>query len=244
MFLVFTLSAWLLAIVNSHLLEWIDTETVHQIGFFLLLGMMTGHTSKMKDRGVLDIMFIWSAWVLGTDLLLNFAPDYVLDYVPLLTAIESVIFIVWASRVYLKSYAHFSQPFDMSTVFIAFYGGPNSPFLSRLSAHIGYPFSSVAMIAGDIAVRPSKAAGKMVEVPLHILQSKGYVFINTKVPVTTEVMEAMESVIGTPTGYKFFRYKCLINLMPVLELLGPGWIPKKIGMLPSRFYAQCVRNVV
>lgn len=234
MFFVFALSACILAIINSHLLEFVDTFTVFQIGFFLLAGMAASYTGKMKDRAVLDVVFLWSGWVLAT--------DWVPYFPPILSAIETVVFIAMITYVYFKTYNHFSNPFDMSTVFIAFYGGPNAPFPSRLSAHLGYPFSSVAMVAGDIAVRPSKAAGKMVEVPLHILQTKGYVFINTGIPVTNEIIDAMESVIGTKTGYKFFRYKCLLNFLPVLKLLGPDWVPENIGILPSRFYSKCVGN--
>jgi len=233
MFFLFALTACIMAIVNAHFLEFIDTYTIFQIVIFLLAGMAAFYTGKMKDRAVLDVMFIWSGWVLATD----WGPYFP----PILSAIETVLFISVITCVYFRTYKHLSHPFDMNTVFIAFYGGPSAPFLSRLSAHIGFPFSSIAIVAGDIGIRPSKAAGEMVEVPLHILQSKGYVFINTKVPVTPEILEAMESIIGTKTGYGVFRYKCLKNILPVLECLGTDWVPKNIGVFPSRFYAQCVR---
>lgn len=235
MFLVFTLSLVIVAIGNSHFLDFIETYTLFHIGFLLLAGMAASYTGKMKDRAVLDVVFLWSLVILVT--------DWGSHFLSIIAAIETVVFIAMITYVYFKTYNHFSNPFDMSTVFIAFYGGPNAPFPARLSAHLGYPFSSVAMVAGDLAVRPSKAAGRMVEVPLHILQTKGYVFINTKIPVTNEIVAAMESVIGTETGYKFFRYKCLLNFLPVLKLLGPDWIPENIGVLPSRFYSKCVGNI-
>jgi len=99
-------------------------------------------------------------------------------------------------------------------------------------------------VANELAVRPSKSAGTMVEVAPHILQSKGCVFIDTGVAVTPLIMDAMEGVIGTKTGYGILRFKCLKNLMPVLECLGDDWKPDGWPVFPATYYRKCVRNAV
>lgn len=237
MFLLCVLLLCVLEFANSHLLSNVmDTEgfVIIQTEVVLILGAIVFSSGSMRERSVLDIVFIWAVWILAT--------DWVPYFLPIIATIETGIFAVMLGWVWLRSYDYISNPVGYGTVFIAFYGGPKAPFLSRIASHFGFPFSSIAIVANEIGVRPSKAAGEMVEVPPHVLQSKGYVFINTGVAVTHEITVALESIIGTKTGYGIFRFKCLKNLMPVIECLGSDWTPDTWPLFPARYYSKCVKN--
>lgn len=227
-----------LEFANSHFLNGDNFERdlmVMQAEMVLILGAIVFSSGSMRERSALDIVFIWAVWILAT--------DWGSYFPPIVATLETAVFACVLAWVWFRPYHYVSNPVGYGTVFIAFYGGSKAPFLSRIASHFGFPFSSIAMIANELAVRPSKAAGAMVEVPPHVLQSKGYVFINTGIPVTPEITAAMEGVIGTKTGYGILRFKCLMNLMPVISLLGPEWAPDKWPVFPARYYRKCLGNV-
>lgn len=235
MFRAFTIIACSLAITNAHLLEDIDSLLMFQVGFLLLSGMAAFSNGSMKHRSVLDIMFLWSLWILITDQI-SFIP-------PVIAAFETVLWVGLIGWVYVRPYKHISMPISSENVCIAFYGGPNAPFLSRIASHIGYAFSSVAVVVNGVGARPSKSRGRMVETTPGALSAKGYVFIDTGIKCTPEMVGKLKSILGTKTGYGLFRFKCLSNLLPLLECLGQDWIPKGKLHLPSKYFKQCVLNV-
>ena len=226
-----------LEFTNSHLLNDIATNHIYlvsQMELVLVMGAIVFSSGSMRERSVLDIVFLWAVWIIAT--------DWVPYLPPVIASIETGIFAVLLSWVWFRPYNFISNPVGYGNVFIAFYGGPNAPFLSRMASHFGFPLPSIAIVANELGVRPSKSAGEMVEVPPHVLQSKGYVFIDTGCPVTPEIMEAMEGVIGTKTGYGIFRYKCLKNLMPVIQCLGKEWEPEGWPVWPTVYFRKCVKN--
>ena len=238
MFFLFAISVCALSVVNSHYLDVITpAESVNILSFnaLLLMGSVTFSGSSMRNKSVLDVFFIWTAWVFMTDWF---------GYIPPIGAVlETVLFVILTAWVYFRSYKHQSLPPNPENVCIAFYGGPNAPVASRLASHFGFAFSSVALVAGSIGLRPSKTRGCMVETSAQVLSSKGYVFIDTGIPISPKIHGIIKEVIGSPTGYGVLYFKCLLNLEPILACLGSEWIPKKMGNIPSGYYSQCMRNL-
>lgn len=224
-------------LATSHLINDItDTQwqATMQVELALVLAAVAFSKNTMRERSVLDIIFIWVVWTLATDWLPYFPP--------VIATWETAVFACLLAWVWWRPYHHVSAPFGHGTVFIAFYGGPNGPFLSRIFSHFGFPFSSIAMVADNIAVRPSKKTGTMVFVHVRTLQLKGYIFIDTGVSVTEDIKNALIEVQGTETGFGIFRFKCLQNLMPVLDQLGPNWKPDKMPYVPAWYYRKCLKN--
>lgn len=237
MFFLFALSVCALSITNAHFIDitsYTDGATLFSLNIMLIAGCAAFSNNSMRHRSVIDVFFIWAFWILITDWV---------DYVPsVLAAIESSAFSILAAWVYFRPYKHLSRPPNTENVCIAFYGGPNTPFLSRIAAQLGFPFSSVAISCGHTAVRPSKTKGVMVKTTTTALEAKGYVFIDTGVLYSPEIhSKLMTQVAGTKTGYGLFRFKCMQNLKPILDCLGQEWLPK-FPILPSLYFQQCVRN--
>ena len=239
MFLLFVIALCALEFASSHFLDvdYVDVSVmIAQWELVLVLGAIVFSSGSMRERSVLDIVLIWAIWILAT--------DWVPYFPPIIATLETFVFAALLAWIWFRPYHHISNPVGYGTVFIAFYGGPKAPFLSRMASHFGFPFSSVAIVANELAIRPSKATGTMIETPPHILEAKGYIFIDTKIPVTQEIMDALENeVLGTATRYGIFRVKCLKNLMPALKCLGPEWVPKHWPAYPARYFRQCVENV-
>ncbi len=238
MFFTCVLALCILEFSNSHLLNSLNVDQsflISQVELALVLGAAVFSKNTMPERSVMDVIFLWALWILSTDWLPYFPPT--------LASIETGIFIAILAYVYFRPYRFIQTPIEPENVCIAFYGGPNAPFLSRLASHTGFPFSSVALVVNGAAVRPSKATGGMVGATPAILKAKGYVMIDTGIKSTPEIYGKMKSIIGTKTGYGFLRTRCLKNMMPVLECLGPEWQPERWPVIPSLFYKQCVRNV-
>jgi len=228
----------LLEFSNAHLLDeltYIQSFTIIQFEIVLVLGAIAFSSRSMRERSVLDIVFLWAIWIFATDQV-----DY---FPPIVASIETFIFFSFISWAWFRPYNYVSNPPNYGTVVLAFYGGPNAPFLSRIAANFGFPFSSIALVAGDLAVRPSKARGEMVLISPSLLEAKGYVFVDTGCKVTPAIILELEKVIGTPTAYGWFRVKCLQNLMPVLRTLGDEWTPdKNWPAIPSFYYRKCLEN--
>lgn len=238
---MFALCIFLICILeftNSHLLD-VPTPfanaTLMQAEFALAMAAVAFSKNTMRERAVLDVIFIWAVWILATDLVPYFPP--------MLASIETGVFVALVACVYFRSYHHMQGPLNPANVYIAFYGGPNAPFLSRITSHFGFPFSSVAICGNLVAIRPSKSRGEMVKTSIEILRSKGYFFIDTGQEATPELICEMLQLEGTKTGHRFLRIKCLKNLMPVLESLGDEWEPKGWPMFPARYYRKCLENV-
>ena len=235
MFFLFAALACLLAVLNSHFLDGIDSDQVYSAALILISGMAVFSNNSMRHRSVLDVFFVWTVWVVATD-----GASY---FPSILASMETTIFITLISWVYWRPYFHNPVLLDTDTVHIAFYGGPNAPPLSRLASHIGFPFSSVAIVAGLRAVRPSKVRGEMVATSKEVLDAKGYRYVDTGVVVTPEIYEKLTEVIGTSTKYGIFRVRCLSNFKPVLAELGKQWEPKGWPMIPSIYYRKCMDNI-
>lgn len=228
----------ILEFVNSHLLNVLTSfanATLMQAEFALAMGAIAFSKNTMRERSVLDIIFIWAVWILAT--------DWVPYFPPMLASIETGVFVALLAWVYFRPYRFIAANANTENVCIAFYGGPDAPFLSRMASHFGFPFSSVALVCYDKAIRPSKATGTMVETNPEVLKARGYVMVDTGIARTPEIYGKMLDVIGTRTGYGIFRTKCLINLSPVLKELGSEWEPAGWPTIPALYYRQCVRNV-
>lgn len=237
MFKIWAIIAISLTVASSHFIDLSTDEKsmVYAAALLCIAGMAVSSHGTMQHRAVLDVFFLWAGYA--------FIIDFVLTLSPPLQALETSIFVVLVSWAYFRPYNYLSSPVKADNVHVAFYGGPNAPFLSRLASVFGFPFSSIAIIAAGITVRPSKAAGKMVTTTPATLRAKGYVMIDTGIETTDEIKEAIENIVGTKTGYGFLRTRCLKNLLPVLNLLGKDWKPTGWPVIPSLYYRQCVRNV-
>ncbi len=236
MFRIFTIFACVLAIANAHFLDGVDSLRIFGAGIFLLSGMAAFSSGSMRHRSVLDVMFIWAMWIIIS--------DWGSYFPPLLAAIETEIFVVLIACVYFKSYKHRSDEIDPDSgnMYIAFYGGPNAPFLSRIGSHFGFPFPSIAVAGNGVGMRPSKLAGAMVRTTPNALRKKGYIFIDTGIKATPGRFGKMMMIEGTTTRYGIFRVKCLSNLRPVLESLGDEWTPDG-WPFPGWYYKKCLGNV-
>ncbi len=237
MFQMWAISAVALIVTSSHFIDlpFDKIEMAYSAAVLCVCGMVVFSDGSMKQRSVLDLFFIWSAYTFVFDFLFNLFPS--------VAALETSIFVALVSWTYFRPYNYLPSPVQDDNVHIAFYGGPNAPFLSRMVSTLGFPFSSIAIIASGIAARPSKAAGKMVTTTPATLRAKGYVVIDTGIETTDEIKEAIESIVGTKTGYGFLRTRCLKNLLPVLNLLGKDWKPTGWPIIPSLYYRQVIRNV-
>lgn len=207
---------------------------IWQAYIVLGFGAFTFSDGSMRERAALDVLFLWVVWILLSDWI-SYVP-------PVFASIETGALIALLSWVYFRPYHYMAVPLQRGTVHIAFYGGSNAPFLSRMAANLGFPFSSVAIIANQIAVRPSKVRGCMVETPPFLLEQKGYIFVDTGVQVTDEIMKSLESILGSKTGYGIFRVRCLQNFLPILKEMGPEWVPKDWPVIPSLYYRQCIKS--
>lgn len=236
MFSALTFGLCLLAVLNAHFLDDLDVILLFHINAFLLVGMGAFSSGSMRDRSVLFAAFIWEAWVLATDQL-SYFPSW-------LAASETVAFVFLVGWVYFRQYEHLQAPIKPSTVCIGFYGGDNAPILSFFASIFGFPFSSVAVCVGDVATRPSKSRGIMVQTTKVALEKKGYIFIPTNVYVNAEMIGTLNKICGEKTGYGFMRTKCVTNLKPLLALIGPQWTPTLRATLPGVYYRQCVKAAV
>lgn len=233
-FFLFILGFVFFEISSSHIftdLMLYQETKIWQAYIMLGFGAFTFSDGSMRERAALDVLFLWVVWV--------FVTDFIPYFPPVFASIETASLIALLSWVYFRPYRFIPAPIRYGTVYIAFYGGKNAPFMSRMAANFGFPFSSIAVIANELAVRPSKSRGCMVETPPILLEKKGYIFIDTGIEVTPEIIETLESVRGTKTGYGWFRVKCLMNFLPVLKSLGPQWVPKNFPLIPSLYYRQC-----
>lgn len=237
MFFICVLALCILEFSNSHLMDngAYAQSVIMQAELVLVLGAAVFSKNTMPERSVIDIIFLWAMWILLTDWLPYFPP--------ILASIETGIFFAMLAYVYFRPYRFIQTPIKTENVCIAFYGGPNAPFLSRLASHVGFPFSSVALVVNGVVVRPSKATGAMVESTSTVLKDKGYVLIDTGIKSTPEIYGKMKSIVGTNTSNGLLRTKCLKNMTPVLECLGREWQPKGWPVIPSLYYKKCVRNV-
>ena len=238
MFFLFGFSVCVLSIANAHYIDvtsYADGAILFSLNIMLISGCAAFSDNSMRHRSVVDVFFIWATWIFMTDWV-NYIPSVA-------AAVESAVFTILAAWVYFRPYKHQTLPPNPETVCIAFYGGPNAPFLSRLVSHFGFAFSSVALVAGSLGVRPSKSRGTMAETTAPLLMSKGYVFVDTGVPISPKIHGIIKNVIGTPTGYGVFYFRCLLNLRPILDSLGVEWVPKKMRIIPALYYRQCIRNL-
>jgi len=235
-FLLFAISYLLIAIASAHFLDLSDEDIqwVFSVNSITIFGMAISRDSSMRQQSVLDMCFMWTAWILATSQVFELSPEA--------QAAETFFFGLAVAWQYVRAYHHTSHPANPDTVHIAFYGGPNAPFLSRMGALMGYSVSSVAVVVGTRAIRPSKSLGAMKECSVRVLEDKGYVFINTGVSTNAKMFAALKEIDRTKTGYKHARTKCLVSLIPILELLGPKWIPGKWQCIPTFYYQKCVRN--
>lgn len=238
MFLIFVALIIFLEIGSAHLFDLnVCATATHIFKFELMLfaGAAVFSSGSLRDRSVLDIILIWATVIFFT--------DWTSYFPPWLSSYESFIFSALVTWVYFRPYKIIQGPVNLKNVCIAFYNGPNAPFLSRLASHVGLPFSSVALIVKGISIRPSKATGAMVETTAAVIRSKGYVIVDTGVKSTPEIYAEVKKIIGAKTGRGFFRTRCLKNLSPVLKLMGSQWEVKGLLIIPTLFYKRCVENV-
>ena len=225
----------LIEIAVAHLLALPSEEfiTIWQAELVILavLGLLSD--GGRRDRSVLTIFFLWFTWILITDWAIIEVPALLVEY-------EAVIFsalVLWAM---IRPYYFSSDPVSESTVCIAFYRGTQAPLLSSLSSLIGLPFSSVAVLAGGLAVRAS-SAGRMVAVDWRGVLEGDFVCVDTGVKCSSAISEAIRACTGVSTKSAGLRMKCIANLIPILKEI--GYEPKTIfHKIPSIFYFQCVRQ--
>lgn len=222
-------------ITVAHLLEISGAEfmAVNQIELALLalLGLLSD--GGQRDRSILTVFVLWFGWIFVTDWA-------IIEASPLLIEYEAVIFSALVFWAMVRPYFFASDSVSEDTVCIAFYHGTKAPFLSSLSSLIGLPFSSVAVLAGGLAVRAS-SAGRMVAVDWRGVLEGDFVCVDTGVKCSSATSAAIRACTGASTKSAGLRMRCVANLMPILKEI--GYEPRTIfHKIPSIFYFQCVRR--
>ena len=213
-----------------------QTLILWQIEIVIVAAIALVSEPTQRDKSILTIILLWFAWVAASDWLIPYA-------YPLLVQYDSAIFsfsVLWALT---RSYFYTSADISIrnENVIIGFYQGTHSPLISSLGALIGFPFSSMVIVAGETVLR-SSGCGHMTLNNRAILQPKDYVFIDTGVEADEETFKIIAGCVGKPTkSFGIFRTKCIRNCEPVLALVGLK--PKSWWhCIPSIFYYQVVRG--
>jgi len=182
-----------------------------------------------KRKPVLTVFAVWFSWIFISD----WYPEYVHD---IFGNYEAIIFSFMVILTLVKPYHSISHEINNKNVCLAFYGGEKAPLLSTLSALVGLPFSSVAVIAGGNVLRPHNGVLRLT--PAKDFKHPEYTIIDTGVPVTTEIELEMGRVVGNSVKRFGLGMGCVSELSPVLEMVGIR--PKSI--IPSIFYYQAVKH--
>ncbi len=182
-----------------------------------------------RDRSVISVLLIWAVWVLATDWpAFNFPPIYV--------NFEAAAFSALTLWALFRPYNYASHDAMSPNVKIGFYQGKNKHLLSSLGALIGLPFSSIAIISGGHAIRAGHG-GVIREVQAISLHGGDYVFVDTGVPATQELIAALKSLVGAKIK---FRTGCVVSMEKVLVRL--GYTLKWYDYVPSLFYKTALKK--
>lgn len=224
-------------ITTAHLmsLQYDEYVVVFQAYIALLcLGAVVSDGSQ-RDKSILTVLLIWEVWILTTDQFNIGLPDVVLS----LESAFFTSFVLWAIA---RPHFYPSDQRSELNVCIAFYKGSHAPLISSIGALFGLPFASVAIVAGATVLRPS-GSGKMTITNGMALHKDDFVFVDTGIECTPEIIKQIALCSGKPTTVLgIFRVKCVANIMPVLRLM-KGYEPKNwLYRIPSIFYYQCVRQ--
>jgi len=239
MFLVLVISIYVLEVLATHVDPMVGKFVVSfwQIEAMLLMLLAVFAESTQRDKSVLLVLSIWFGWIAITDLW----PEYISAPVAGLETSIFSFFVLWAMA---RPYFYSSFPLESrgENILIGFYRGTKAPLLSSLSALIGLPFSSIVIVGGVTALRPS-AFGEMTINHPDILNPDDYVFINTGVKATPGICAEIAKCSGKPTRLLgIFSAKCVRTCQPVLEMLGLK--PKSwFHYMPSIFYYQAAKGV-
>ena len=237
MFPAIAIAICALELLFPHLYEMASVDAYYSVWQFemvLLCVAAIFSDGSQRDRSVLTVFLLWQSWLLASDWLV----DSTYAAYGSLEATAFTALVLWALA---RPYFFQSATRTDRTVHIAFYNGSHAPLLSSLGALFGLPFSSVAIIAGNTAIRASRC-GKMVVNNANVFTERDFVFVDTGIEPGAKFFEVLAGIAGKPTkGYGIFRVKCIDNLTPLLEIM--GYVPKTIfHKIPSIFYYQCIRQ--
>lgn len=191
---------------------------------------------SQRDRSIMTALFLWAAWVLITDQTPYATP-------PVYSTLESAAFTMLVFWAIVRPYTIPSHQYNPETVCLAFYHGDNAPLWSSLSALIGLPFASVAVLANGYALHPDRRAGLLVQSDADTVQRSGfYTIIDTGVEPGTLFCAAFDKAIGTSVKIGTLRIGCLKALRPVLNCINMA--PTGIFQyIPSVFFYRALRVI-
>lgn len=233
MFRIAVLATVAIAILSAFLtagsILWYDM--LFEAQYVALAVIALNSKDTRRDRAVIMVLLAWGIWILATDW-----PPF--NFPPIYLNFEAAAFSALTLWALFRPYNYVSDKLNKDDVFIGFYQGRNKHPLSVLSSLIGLPFSSIAMIAGDVTIRSS--GGVLKEVPTASLSPEHYVFINTTTPATDKIIADLRALSGASATVYGLRVGCIWAMRKALAAVGYrlSWR----DYIPSLFYRTALEE--
>jgi hypothetical protein len=214
-------SAWYLALAMAYL----RTALAMQMVFLASKGQRISHIVLFCVLMAYSDLINFLLWlVLGVDLSA--------------IAITAAAMSVWLVWIYCRAYDTVSDTINPKNVMILLHRP--TQWYSMAHSFLGLPFGSVCIMAGMRVWSFKKKSGRFEKRAFHTRLLNGHLFIDTGIPITDEIIDKLESLVGTSRGR---GVRCVSTLRPVLEMLGEELVPRGLfWFVPGVFAFKVLKN--
>ncbi len=210
-----------------------------QMALVAVLAVMATLKPSRRKKAVLGVVAANSVWIALTDWAIPPA-----DINTLVFIVESAVWFALFVWVLARPYPIESQVSGKKVCLVFRKAGTKVPILSSIGSLMGFPVSSMSIVASGRWLRINGSRHEWVISDCRILEgNRDWVVINTGIAVTPEIEKAIDGMKGKSAGKGFLRMSCVWGVRHILALLGPEWKPSVYHRLPNLYLYKVIENI-